>query len=112
MGVDANAHLIYGYVETQSKINLSEMEDLDGEDYARWEKIAENLNISTGLLGDSSRYIAAASFVTTHRWVEIIEPEKLVVQPQWEGNLKAYAKAVNIDLGEEKPQWILLAYFD
>jgi hypothetical protein len=112
MGVDANANLIYGFVEPDNRSSWHEMEDVDGDDYEKWEKVATDLNIYTGHMGDGPRYIAAAYFGTTHRWVETIEPEKMVVKPEWDANLRTYAKAVNIDLGDAKPQWTLMAYFD
>ena len=111
MGVDANAGLIYGFVEPDDR-SWHGMEDVDGEEYEKWEKIGSDLGISTGHMGDGPRFIAAATFATTHRWIETIEPEKMTVKPEWDTNLRAYAKEVNIDLGDARPQWILMAYFD
>jgi hypothetical protein len=114
MGVDANGVLFYGYVESgkNSKVDWSKMEDIDGEDYKAWEKKLKPFHVQSGYSGDCGRYIAVAYFSATHRYWETIEPAKMVVQPDWDERLQGYAKVAGIDLGEEKPQWHLIAYFD
>jgi len=113
MGVDANGVLLYGYLETRkSTVDWSQMEDIEGEDYEEWEKKLEKFHVHTGHVGDAGRYIAVEYFSASHRYWEVIDPAKMVVQPDWDERLRRYAEIAGIDLKDEKPQWHLIAYFD
>lgn len=114
MGVDANGVLLYGYLESdkKSEVDWSDMADIDGEDYEEWEKKLEPFHVQSGYAGDSGRYIAIECFSATHRYWEVIDPAKMVVQPGWDERLRGYAEMAGIDLKDEKPQWHLIAYSD
>lgn len=104
---------MYGYVEAvKSGVDWSGMADIDGEDYEEWEKKLEPFHIQSGHAGDTGRYLAAEYFSASHRYWETIEPAKMVAQSDWDERLRGYAEVAGIDLGEVKPQWHLIAYFD